>query len=87
MKLHEFEAFGLKKDQRVKIYCHYNGKQTLFAKGRIDSIKKRKNRRILDKLSEKEYYKLKLTMDEYDYHNDCGEAEVDSFQISKIEKV
>ena len=84
MKIREFESHDLKKDQRIKVYCYHNGKQEVFAKGIILNIKKRKYKRLFEKLGEKEFYNLTIKTDEYDFKNDYGEAEIGSWAIADI---
>jgi hypothetical protein len=84
MKIKEFEDFNLKKDQRIKVYCFYNGKQELFAKGQVDKISKRQYKKFLERLNESAYYHLKIKFDSFDYENDCDIAEINSYQIADI---
>jgi len=87
MKMKEFEEYNLKKDQRVKIYCHYNGIEMIYCSGKIDKISRRKYKKYFEKLNEQEYYKVQVLLSEYDYTNDCEKADIDSYLISNIQYI
>jgi len=84
MKFQEFQDLNLKENQKVNVFCNFNGISQSFAIGIISKIRIKKYKRYHERLNEKNYYKLIIKYDTPDWEHGVVEADIDSYLIEEV---